>query len=720
MKFAVLHKLVSYLLVSSALLALSLSGELPPVALVLCCGAVLGSWFFEPSASSRWGPRLWTIATLAFLVFTLFDVFLGEAGALMSGVNFLLFLLVNKLFNRRNSRDYLQLYVLSFVTMVAAAALNTDLSFAVSFLLYVICATWSLILLHLRREMEENYLLRHTEPDAEAKRVEVQRILHSKRIVSGRFLVATSLLSLGIFFASSLLFLLFPRVGFGFMFGRSRHGVSMAGFSERIELGQFGTIRDNPAVVLRVELPEMPPRERLHWRWRGISFDHYDGRTWRKERTGYKQLKRGRVARMFVVERNPDLRRAHRALVYMEPVSDSHVLFTPGRPLAVQLPQKRTYSAADPRYVRRDMHGDLSLDGDPSVASSYTIWFDLEEARPDDLRAATARAPRALQRRYTQRPPLSSRVRERALEVTRGARTQYDQVLAVERHLRTSYRYTLDLKGSDSRSPIQDFLFEQKEGHCEYFSTAMVMLLRTLEIPARNVNGFLGGEWNPYGRYYTVRQGDAHSWVEVYFEGHGWVPFDPTPPSGRMRRQESGVLAAISAFIDSIRLKWYKYVIEYDLGKQVGFFRGIANWFRKTFSSASLKSFGRDLRDFFGSPWGLAAAAAVAALVVFRILWRRRRAQTPGRRAAVRRREITDLYLKLLDLLRTLGHEKPEPQTPQAFAERLAARKSPLAPTVQRITETYNQVRFGGRPLSDAELREVKGLVRRIAEARRT
>jgi len=304
--------------------------------------------------------------------------------------------------------------------------------------------------------------------------------------------------------------------------------------------------------------------------------------------------------------------------------------------------------------------------------------------------------------------------------VTRGARTQYDQVLAVERHLRTSYRYTLELKGSDSLSPIEDFLFERKEGHCEYFSTAMVMLLRTLEIPARNVNGFLGGEWNPYGRYYTVRQGDAHSWVEVYFEGHGWVPFDPTPPSGRMRRQESGILAAISAFIDSIRLKWYKYVIEYDLGKQVGFLRGIASFFRKTFSSTNLRSFGRDLRDFFGSPWGLAAAAAVAGLLVFRILRRRRRAQSPGRRAAVRRREITDLYLKLLDLLRTLGHEKPEPLTPRAFAEQLAARNSPLAPTVQRITETYNQVRFGGRPLSDAELREVRGLVRQIAEARRT
>jgi transglutaminase-like putative cysteine protease len=716
MRFAALHKLVSYLLVGSALLALAFSGELSPVTTVLVFAAMPVSWFLEPRPGGRWGARLWTATTLAVLLYTALDVFVGDTPALVSGVNFLLFLVVNKLFNRRQSRDYLQLYVLSFVTLVAAAALNNDLSFAPCFLMYIICATWSLIFLHLRREMEENYLLRHTEPDAQAKRVEVQRILHSRRIVGGRFLFATSLLSIGIFVASSLLFFLFPRVGFGLLLGKSRAGLSMAGFSERIELGQFGVIKDNPTIVLRAELPDLPPRPRLDWRWRGIAFDRYDGKTWRKDTAGWKQLKRGRgrTHGLFLVVDAPDLSRALRAQVYLEPVSDSNVLFTPGKPLAVQLPEKRTYTAADPRYVRRDSLGDLSMDGDPSLSVSYTVLFTEEEPTPAALRAAPERTPGRIATRYLQLPRLSPQVQELAQSITRGIDGRYDRILAVERYLRGNYTYTLDLKRNSALAPLEDFLFEQKAGHCEYFSTAMVILLRTLGIAARNVNGFLGGEWNPYGRYYAVRQGDAHSWVEVYFQGFGWVPFDPTPPDARIRRQETGFFAAIAAFIDSLRLKWHKYVVEYDLGKQVGFFRGIANWFRSVFSGASLKKLGEDLREFFSGAPGIALLALLCAIPVGLFFWRRRRSRMPGRQAEARRREITELYLKLLDGVRTLGYDKPAAQTPLAFADSLRRRKASVAEPVHTFTEAYNAVRFGGRPLTNEQVRELKLLVRSL------
>lgn len=718
MRFAVLHQLVSYLLVGASLLALALSEELSPWVTTATFAALPLSWWVQPRPRGRWGPRLWTAATLALLAYTLLDVMVGDAPALISGVNFLLFLVVNKLFNRRTSRDYLQLYVLSFVTLVAAAALNNDLSFALCFLLYVICATWSLILLHLRREMEENYLLRHTEPDAAGKRVEVQRILHSKRIVGGKFLLSTSLLSVSIFLVSSLLFLLFPRVGFGFLFGKSQRGASIAGFSERIELGSFGVIKDNPAVVLRVEIPDLPPQARLNWRWRGISFDRYDGRTWHKERAGWKQLKRGRLPRSFLVEEGADVRRALRATVFMEPVSESNVLFTAGRPLVVQLPEKRTYAMGDPRYVRRDAHGDLSLDGDPSLSVSYTLYFTRDEPSPEKLRAARGEVPRAIARRYLQLPSLSADAWALAEKITRGHDTAYDRALALERHLRSSYGYTLEMRPNPDVSPLEDFLLVRKAGHCEYFSTAMVVLLRMLRIPARNVNGFLGGDWNRYGRFYTVRQGDAHSWVEAWLPGVGWVTFDPTPPGARGARAEDGILATISAWIDSLRLKWYKYVVEYDLAKQVGFFRGLAAWFREALSGTGLKEIASGVRDALWSPWGAVATAAALALVGW-LLWRRRqRRRAPGRRAEVRRREISDLYLRLLDVLRGCGYEKPPAQTPRDFARALARQHAPVAGPVRRFTEAYNRVRFGGRPLSDGELGDLRRLVRAVGERR--
>jgi len=97
--------------------------------------------------------------------------------------------------------------------------------------------------------------------------------------------------------------------------------------------------------------------------------------------------------------------------------------------------------------------------------------------------------------------------------------------------LRHHYRYTLHLPTTAPKDPLANFLFERKEGHCEYFASAMAVMLRSLAIPSRVVNGFRGGEFNDLNGQYVVRASDAHSWVEAYFPGHGWVGFDPTPAS---------------------------------------------------------------------------------------------------------------------------------------------------------------------------------------------
>ena len=112
----------------------------------------------------------------------------------------------------------------------------------------------------------------------------------------------------------------------------------------------------------------------------------------------------------------------------------------------------------------------------------------------------------------------------------RGRRVRpYDKAVAIERFLRSRYAYTLKLSGKPGDDPLAHFLFETHAGHCEYFASAMTIMLRTLGIPSREVNGFLPGEYNDLAGDYIVRASDAHSWVEVYFPGTGWVTFDPTP-----------------------------------------------------------------------------------------------------------------------------------------------------------------------------------------------
>ena len=140
--------------------------------------------------------------------------------------------------------------------------------------------------------------------------------------------------------------------------------------------------------------------------------------------------------------------------------------------------------------------------------------------------------------------------------------------VAIESQLQLDYGYSLEMKAAGP-DPLADFLFNVKAGHCEYFSTAMAVMLRTRGIPARVVNGFLPGEYNDAAGAYTVRQSDAHSWVEVYFpESSAWVTFDPTPIAGRTEPVSQGFTAQLGKYAEAFELFWFQYVVGYDQQEQ--------------------------------------------------------------------------------------------------------------------------------------------------------
>src|SRR5262249_34194485 len=151
--------------------------------------------------------------------------------------------------------------------------------------------------------------------------------------------------------------------------------------------------------------------------------------------------------------------------------------------------------------------------------------------------------------RYLQLPSsLEPAVASLAKQIVGDAQAPAEKAERVARYLRANFRYTLDLSRDESRAPLEDFLFVERQGHCEYFAPAMAILLRTQGVPTRVVNGFLGGEWNEFGGYYAIRQGDAHSWVEVYLPGVGFTPFDPTPTTPLVR---GGFLGKLSRLYDA-------------------------------------------------------------------------------------------------------------------------------------------------------------------------
>ena len=114
--------------------------------------------------------------------------------------------------------------------------------------------------------------------------------------------------------------------------------------------------------------------------------------------------------------------------------------------------------------------------------------------------------------------------------ITAGAGTDLERARAMERRLRTDYAYTLEMPSQKSADPLADFLFTRRRGYCEYFASAMAVMLRSIGVPARIATGFQSGLYNPITGLWVIRASDAHAWVEAWIPGNGWTTFDPTPP----------------------------------------------------------------------------------------------------------------------------------------------------------------------------------------------
>jgi hypothetical protein len=230
-------------------------------------------------------------------------------------------------------------------------------------------------------------------------------------------------------------------------------------------------------------------------------------------------------------------------------------------------------------------------------------------------------------------------------------------------------------------------------------------MLRSLGIPARLVNGFQRGEWNPYGRYFMIRQRDAHTWVEAFIDGVGWVTFDPSPRGDAEGASGAG---SIGLYLDALRLRWYRYVVNWSLRDQVSvataFQRGTSQWRQRLLDAQSWK-------DLPGSA-RVAGGLVLAGLAAF-TLWRRR-----GRRTPETAPRIPRFYERALRALARRGL-RPEPgETAREFLARVAAGAPAVAAPLSRLTAGYELARFGAAALSSAEAAELEGCVAALEHRR--
>src|SRR5581483_3435741 len=279
--------------------------------------------------------------------------------------------------------------------------------------------------------------------------------------------------------------------------------------------------------------------------------------------------------------------------------------------------------------------------------------------------------------------------------------------------------YTLELKAGGS-DPLSDFLFNVKQGHCEYFATAMAVMLRTQGIATRIVNGFLPGEYNEAAGAFTVRQSDAHSWVEVYFpQTNSWVTFDPTPPAGRTTHERTGLAGLLSKYSEALELVWFQYVVGYDKQEQHSLVSSVRNRL-SDFQRRSVNGLDRARVAFptYAKPMVIVTIAIGGVLLA--ILLGRRVRRFGWRRGLKVWQKVDDaettrveFYERLLRALEKLGIKRELYQTPLEFASVAGMDEA------QAITNAYNRVRFGEENLSNFERSQIESLLSQLERNRR-
>jgi|ERR1051326_678208 transglutaminase-like putative cysteine protease len=618
----------------------------------------------------------------------------------------ILFLSAVKLWQRKADRDWFFLYLISFFEMLLAAGLTTNPAFLATLILYLLCALSTVVAFEIqkaRRKVRATQTRLLLPPDSALSRKLPVRLWRRRYLETQRLpLVSIALLVLIVVLALPF-FLIAPRTASSAL-RRGGNGVSgFIGFSDNVTLGEIGNLKKNDEIFMHVRVESGNAESRTGLHWRGVALDEFTGRSWRKSAAAasFEEIRDDRG--FFKLGTTDDLNRLTAQAFYVEPV-DTPVLFGTPRVLAVQgnLP-----------FVRLDSEGAIQTRLHDQERVRYEIYSDTSEPNPRALRLDRLQYV-IDSARYLELPAnLDPRIGELAASVIRAARAGngYDAALAIESHLRNNYGYSLDLKAG-GRDPLADFLFNVKTGHCEYFSTAMAVMLRTQGIASRVVNGFLPGEYNEAAAAYTVRQSDAHSWVEVYFpQTKSWVTFDPTPASGRNARVRTGLAGALSKYSEALELMWFQYVVGYDKQEQHSLLTSV----RKELLDLQRQSFGkldqaRGALPFLIKPMliGLGSLGALG-LIVWLTLRIKAAGWGQGLRVWQRRNEITavriDFYERLLRLLEKQGIKRELFQTPLEFAAAVGLNEA------QAITNAYNRVRFGAEPLSESERRHIEQLL---------
>ena len=649
-----------------------------PTAAITLLGLCLRGLMVAGIVEIQFSNRFVALVTLLYILFWPLDYFFVSDSFLTATVHLVCFLAVMKVLTARTNRDYTYIKMIAVVELLTAAVLSISLSFFAYLALFLLLAIAAFSSGEIRRSAQ----LRHSVARGGLSAFPRRLTLLSASLFTG-ILVMTG----GMFFV-------LPRTARAALERFVPQRYRLPGFSNGITLGQLGEIKKSSVAVMHIQ---SYTDGLLDVRWRGATLSRFDGRRWDNpppEREIIEPVEHGVLMANQSYYR-VSTRPGHN-IRYTVQFSDaaSDTLFIAGTPgtISINLPFVRYVGNSGSYRIPTPARGDKV---------NYGIFSFLEDetapvqATPEPL---TSRERAQL----LQLPPaLDHRIPRLARQVTSSGPTEIEKARDVEDYLRRNYGYTLQLLPKEVPDPIANFLFDRKKGHCEYFASAMALMLRTAGIPSRVVTGFASGVYNPLTHLQVVRASDAHSWVEAWISGRGWTTFDPTPPDPAA--SGSGVMARLSLFFDAAEEFWQDWVVSYDLDRQIA----LASHMDESARHFRFRSFDQMrawLADVFVRVMSYAPLLAVVAGagVIFVLFgpsitgwWRARQRVKRLVRGEGIASDATLLYERMLALLARRGVQKPPWLTPAEFARVLPATE--VRTVVQDLTSFYNEFRFGGR-----------------------
>jgi len=559
---------------------------------------------------------------------------------LQPALEVLLFLLSLKFLEDKKFRDYMEIYLLSVLILAGSTLISFDIIFLVYLLLYILILNISIILLTYYSQDKE--------------------IILSEETLIKLFLKTSIIPLLAIPF-TVLFFIILPRTDFPIFGFLNKEAKAKTGFSENVRLGEVSNIQEDDTVIFRAKMRKV--REDFLY-WRGIVLDFFNGKTWIS-------LKHKRIERKTILKGIPIMQ-----IIYLEPYGDRYLF-------GLDKPYKIDYRSGLPHLLKKT--GFTFFLSTPVISRiKYKVFSVLTDTIPQKYINKNL---------YLQLPKnLSPKIKTLATKLKKETDEETaNQILKFLKY--GEYKYSLK-NLPISKNPLEEFLFKYKYGNCEYFASSMAVLLRINGIPARLVAGYRGGIYNNVGKYYLIRQSNAHVWVEAFIKGKGWVRYDPTPSlSYQLTNRKS--LSKIELIFETINYYYINFVLNYDLKKQVALVRSVSKL-------AKIPNF----KLFINKKKALYFVSFILLISLAGILWFKYLLNVK------RLKDEEKLMKEFLKILEEKGYKKKETEGLEEFVSKIKDKK--LKIEALNFVKIFEKIYYKDKPFTKERLNELKNIINRL------